>query len=308
MPEIAEVFLMSQSISDIAYRQQISNIEILGGRHGPDKNGDSRAPENFKELCDSLPMKLSEVKTKGKKCYLKLTNDNANVYYILISFGMSGSIYYEPTDEQLLSANVSREIYMKHFHIKVCLNNNNSCFYYGDIRRFGTWQIFTDTPSFEKQLDKLGPPIVDFNVKDYPKGFTDEDFVTIFRQKKNRQKIIAQTLMNQEVISGVGNYIRAEALYRAKIYPFAKPDDLSDTDLILLSDNLHMIAVNAYHCQGTSLYTYTGAKKEKGNFQDFLHVYNKSVDPYGNPVKHEKTPDKRTIHWVPFIQTIGCVL
>ena len=48
------------------------------------------------------------------------------------------------------------------------------------------------------------------------------DFFTIVSHKKHEQKTLTKFLMDQKNISGVGNYIKAEALYEAKISPYRK--------------------------------------------------------------------------------------
>ena len=43
--------------------------------------------------------------------------------------------------------------------------------------------------------------------------------------------MICEILLNQKIVAGSGNYLRADALYLAKINPFLKPKDILDEDL-----------------------------------------------------------------------------
>jgi formamidopyrimidine-DNA glycosylase len=114
--------------------------------------------------------------------------------------------------------------------------------------------------------------------------------------------------MEQESISGVGNYIKSEVLYECQINPFALVSDLDDQTLIHLHHSIRTIAQEAYKGRGASLYSYTGTRREKGSFQAMLKVYGKSMDPEGQNVviiPEKQSPDKRTTHYVPTKQTIG---
>ena len=77
---------------------------------------------------------------------------------------------------------------------------------------------------------------------------------------------------------------------------------LTDTQI----NNIYLareIAYRAYTYGGTTLYTYTGMKGDQGDFKTQLLIYSRRFDPYGNQViTTNKTPDKRTTHWVPAVQ------
>ena len=54
----------------------------------------------------------------------------------------------------------------------------------------------------------------------------------------------------------------------------------------------------------TSIYDFDN---EEGEATDFFNVYSKKIDPLGNQVIKEETPDKRTTHWSPGRQVFGVV-
>ena len=111
--------------------------------------------------------------------------------------------------------------------------------------------------------------------------------------------------MNQRVISGVGNYIKAEALYKAKIYPHAIVEDLSDENLRALNREIKSVIYSAFKKKGASFRDYVMPDGDIGTYSFKFEVYSKSADPYMNRVIREETPDKRTTHWVAEVQTIG---
>ena len=297
MPEIAEVALMVDAIREILKGQRLAKIEVLGGRY------QKHPLDNLTELAQQLPLKVSSINVKGKFCWIELGNN----WYLSITFGMAGGIYYEPNDAVLqdytaISGKVmTRQEYMKHFHVKFEAEDGH-CFYFGDPRHFGTISIATNRTSLDKKLGQLGPDMLTGS------PISDAQFIQIFRRAVFNNKNICRVLMEQKAVSGVGNYIKAEILYQCRINPWAIVTDLSDSTLIQLHQAIRSIAQMAYRGHGATLYTYSGTRREKGSFQEMLKVYGKDVDPYGNPIvliSDQVSPDKRTTHYVPSVQTIG---
>lgn len=290
MPEVGEVALMADAIRQAIDGEHLSKITLLGGRY-------IRHPNdlyNLKEINQACPMKISVIHTKGKFCWIELERD----WYIGIIFAMSGSIRYEPTDAEISQAGVTRVEYMKHYHFKFETLEGH-CFYFADSRNFGQIILSTDRVKLNQKLNSMGPDILTGS------PISDEQFIQIFRSNRFNQKNICQVLMGQKAISGVGNYMKAEILYREKINPWAIIADLNDMQLTQLHHQIRQVAQEAYFGKGASLYTYTGVRNEKGTFQEKMQIYNKHNDPLGHEVLTITTPDKRTTHYVPCIQIIG---
>ena len=208
MPEIAEVALMADAVRQVLQGQQLAKITVLGGRYG--KNG----LPNLEEISKVLPLTVQSVNVKGKFCWIEI-----QPWYIMITFGMAGAIFYEPTNELLLEYSqqvghvVNKQEYMKHFHIKF-ETTSGGCFYFGDSRHFGTVVLTQDRSILQKKLDELGPDMLTGS------PITDQQFIQIFRRSIFNNKNICRVLMDQKAISGVGNYIKAEVLYQCRINPW----------------------------------------------------------------------------------------
>lgn len=54
--------------------------------------------------------------------------------------------------------------------------------------------------------------------------------------------------------------------------------------------------------QGATILTYSSVLGEEGKYSSCFKVYRKKIDPLGNIIISETTPDKRTTHWCPNIQ------
>jgi formamidopyrimidine-DNA glycosylase len=111
--------------------------------------------------------------------------------------------------------------------------------------------------------------------------------------------------MDQSVLCGVGNYIKNEALYAAKINPSAAGKNIPKNDLLILRSELLRIAKKSLEMQGATLSTFRNIDDKPGEFQIFFQVYKKTIDSFGNKIQEIKTPDQRNTYWVKEIQTIG---
>lgn len=80
-----------------------------------------------------------------------------------------------------------------------------------------------------------GKPMDHFNFKtDILKPEFDEDFVLNELQTKHAEEMIGDVLMDQHLFAGVGNIIRIEALYHAKIHPESMVKAIPEKKLIFL--------------------------------------------------------------------------
>lgn len=270
MPEGPEITLnVDLYLRKYLLNKELVDVEILSGKYVKKK------PANYQRFTDDLPAKVINVNNKGKFAYMELDNG----WSIGGGFGMTGRLSIDEDD--------------KHNRM-VFVNEDDDELFYADMRNFGNWYFWDDPECLEKKLNELGPDII----KD--DSLSKTKIVELFR-KYNKQEV-TQALMSQKVLAGIGNYLKAESLYDAKIYPFAKVKDLSDQNLYDLYKSVVKWAKKAYKFQLSSFAD--GVPYE--SFQDQMNVYNHSEDKLGNKVlRSTKSKDKRTTWWVKEIQTIG---
>lgn len=170
----------------------------------------------------------------------------------------------------------------------------NELIYFNDIRSFGTFQVKIKD-DLNKKLKTIGPDMLSAPP-------SCKDFTSILRKKDNKN--ICEVLMNQNVVSGIGNYIKAESLWLSRINPFASIKDLTDDHLQALYFAVLFVIRNSYASQGATLQTYYTFDDEKGSYVDQLYIYGKKKDWHGYDVMKAETPDKRTTHYSRR-QTIG---
>jgi formamidopyrimidine-DNA glycosylase len=106
--------------------------------------------------------------------------------------------------------------------------------------------------------------------------------------------------MKQDYLSGIGNYLKAEILYVAKLSPFRMTNDLSDNQKTDLCNAINEVISKVLETNGRLL-KYSdlfGKDIEQYKFK----IYQRALDDDGNEVKCEETKDDRTTYWVPSVQ------
>ena len=89
-----------------------------------------------------------------------------------------------------------------------------------------------------------GKPADHFNFKtDILKPQFDPDFIINEMQSKHSDEMIGDVLMNQNIFAGVGNIIRIETLYHAKIHPESIVNAIPEKKLIFLLKTLNASAL-----------------------------------------------------------------
>jgi len=275
MPEGPEVKNLVIWLNKNFKYKKILNIKINSGKY----------KKNPKTLSNKIfPQTIESINCKGKFIYFIFKNSD---YVLFVTLGMTG--WFILNEEK---------------HNNIEFNIEKTKLFFNDFRNFGNI-IVSNKEELTKKLNTLGADILNEN-----------DNFNIFNKRINRKRddtFIASALLDQKVSAGVGNYIRSEALYLAKISPYRKIKDINNNELKKLWNILKQIGffyyneklgrklgiidgkyilINKFKKSGPSIY-----KPEDGKFL----VYRQDFDSKGNKVIHEKI-NNRTIHYVKKIQ------
>lgn len=298
MPEINEVRQYANFLLLHLKNTNITQINILNGRYK--KHGSF---QHYNELVKHLPIKLLDVKTKGKFLYMILSSASKK-FYLFSTLGLSGgwiykklgenSNYEHPTIlEYLKKEQVDSYMSTSIKHLNVEFKTSKGSIYFYDSLSFGTLKVIDDDKELNKKLNSIGPDIM------------DTDF-TIFQEqitkKKNLNKVIGIVLMDQKTISGVGNYLRADILWMCKISPFRKVNKLSEHELKLIFHNSKVLTWGQFDKKkAIQAQIITTKDKLPIDYERDFFVYNEAEDIYGNKVTKEELYEgsqKRFIYWV----------
>eukprot|EP00563_Minutocellus_polymorphus_P009469 CAMPEP_0181023782 /NCGR_PEP_ID=MMETSP1070-20121207/2225_1 /TAXON_ID=265543 /ORGANISM="Minutocellus polymorphus, Strain NH13" /LENGTH=704 /DNA_ID=CAMNT_0023100801 /DNA_START=202 /DNA_END=2316 /DNA_ORIENTATION=+ len=253
---------------------------------------------------------VTEWKAKGKFIYMVLDDGNASAVTgdivdnsdylrsIWITLGMSGRFVSETANS---AANYMQEYGNgvedgARWYMDFCdpTTERTKRIYYHDTRNFGTLRFSLSESELTKKLSTLGLDILDSRT-------TVEGYLAVIDRTKPTMNI-CKFLMDQKKISGVGNYILAEGLYRANIDPFACLSELSEQQKRTLFDELQATAQLSYASQGLTRQkggSYRTPDGQRGKFEFNLQCYGQDKCPRGRPVLREMDgPHGRTIHYV----------
>jgi len=275
MPEGVEVSLFSRSLNQFLQHKTITKVEVLSGRY-------TKKPiEGLSHFKTQLPLIVDTVGNKGKFIYITFKNHDVVMFNTL---GMTGGWSSIPNQN-------------KHDRVQFKVideTERTEYLYFRDIRNFGTMH-FKNRVDLNKKLRVIGHDIVQDSLSYH-------DFYNILLKHSNMN--ICELLMRQDIFSGVGNYIKAEALWFANIHPDAKPKNLSYDDSCLLYDGLRDVINRSFEAGGATIKDYFRFNNWERTI-DFFQVYGKRRDPDGLEIVKSDTLDGRTTHWVPSRQTKG---
>jgi len=290
LPEGVEVKISAELIKPLVVGKQVRRV-----RFGESSRYAAKLPKGFIEFENSFytvteainiieKCTITDVQTKGKFMYW--TFDNG--WYLFSTFGMTGQWGPEPGDHVCLE--MSLIDYSQPFTQKAL-----SRVYFNDPRHFGTIQFVKGKDALQKKLGELGwDPLFD--------GMDENWIKYIVKTCGKKDKPIGQLLMDQGIFSGVGNYIRAEALYLAKMSPWRVANTLTKEEVKQLCQAIVIIMNESYQHQGATILTYKDAYGAEGKYSSCFKVYGQTLDPLGNKIVKEETPEGRTIHWCPTVQ------
>jgi len=266
MPEGPEVRRMALSLSERLLGETITEAEVLGGKWL------RTPPKGIEEFQRTLPQRVVAVDVKGKAIQIRLENG----WSIWNTLGMSGGW---------------KDTRTRHAHFQFTTQGGRTI-WFDDIRRFGTLIFMQHESDLQRRLRGIGPDLL------HP----DTTFLDFSKAISHRKIPICRALMDQKILGGVGNYIKAEALYRARISPHRICSTITAEELESLYEWTRWIMQKSLEQGGATFSTYSDMDGRAGEFPFHFHVYMKSTCPLGYPVLREETEDKRTTHWVPQLQ------
>ena len=252
MPELPEVEVVRRGLDAYVAGKTITAVRV----HHP------RAVRRHEAGPADLTARLLNARVTGtgrRGKYLWLTLDDGSA--LVVHLGMSG---------QMLLGEVPNE---GHLRIATLLDDGTALSFV-DQRTFGGWMLAdlvtvdgTDVPVAVAHLgrDPLDPK------------FDRDAVVTVLRRKHSE---IKRQLLDQTVVSGIGNIYADEALWRAKINGARLASSLSRKQLGELLDTAAEVMTEALGQGGTSFDSmYVNVNGESGYFERSLDAYGREGEP-----------------------------
>lgn len=242
MPELPEVEVVRRTLEPLLVGRKIVDVRIL-------MNKIIKEPDILTFKAKILKQTFQAVERKAKLLIFKLDDD-----VLLSHLRMEGKYYYQLPDAP---------IDWNHVLIVFDLDNGYQLCYH-DTRRFGTFHL-QDKNNYQncKPYTNLGPEPWDQQVT-----------INYLKTKwKNKKQKVKTALLDQTVISGLGNIYVDEVLYAAHIHPETGLNKLTDQDLGNIIASAIRILQRSVQLGGTTIATYTSSLGVQGSFQKQLQVH-----------------------------------
>lgn len=249
MPELPEVETIRRQLRSRIRGKTIMRIEVRYPKvvHGLDA----------KEFERSLRGKnIVDIGRQGKLILIRLAGGKT----LVVHLKMTGRLLLVKADAQ---PNKSTEV--------VCVFRDGSRMHYDDTRRFGYLKLVPTID--ESRFVQKGTLGIDF----FARALTSSKFAALIRSRGGSQ--IKPLLMDQSLISGIGNIYAQEACFAAKVHPERKVSALTDRELDALFRALGRIMRAAIVHRGSSNVDYVDAFGKKGTFVSLQRVYDRVGEP-----------------------------
>ena len=259
MPELPEVEVVRRGLERHVVGATVTSVAVL---HPRPVRRDPRGPEGFATALTGRA--VTGALRRGKYFWLPLDGGDA----LLGHLGMSGQMLVQPPgapDE-------------RHLRVRIGLDR-------------GVELRFVDQRMFGGLIYSPGgavlPPEIAHIARDpLDPEFDDDAFV---RRARRRAAGVKRLLLDQGLVSGVGNIYADEALWRARIHGERPGDRLSAAQVRLLLAESRAVMGAALEQGGTSFDAlYVNVNGESGYFDRSLHAYGREGEPCdrcGTPIR-----------------------
>lgn len=264
MPELPEVEVVRRGVERWAVDRPIAGVEVLGERsvrrHLPGARdfADRQVGHAFARAC-----------RRGKYLWLELDGED---WVLMVHLGMSG---------QLLLAE-SETPDPNHLHIRWTFADSGPELRFVDQRTFGgSWIAGFAEPGVPEPVAHIGRDPLD-------EAF---DLGALTRRLRARRTGIKRALLDQTLMSGVGNIYADEALWRVRMHPETPTDSLRPGRVRELVAAVTDVMSEALAAGGTSFDSlYVNVNGQSGYFSRDLQVYGREGEPCrrcGRPIVRE---------------------
>jgi formamidopyrimidine-DNA glycosylase len=264
VPELPEVEVVRRGLEAHVLDRTVESVEVLHPRpvrrHLP-------GPDDFASRLTGRT--FTAVRRRGKYLWLPLDSGDA----LLGHLGMSGQLLVQPSD-------AAEE---RHLRVRFRLGSNGDRppldLRFVDQRMFGGLSFSSGGAELPTELTHIARDPLD-------PEFDDDAFV---RRVRRSISGIKRILLNQAVVSGVGNIYADEALWLARVHGERRGDRLSRADVERVLGAARTVMTAALGQGGTAFDAlYVNVNGESGYFDRSLEVYGREGQPCsrcGTPVR-----------------------
>jgi formamidopyrimidine-DNA glycosylase len=267
MPELPEVEVVRRGLTDHVVGHIVESVTV---KHPRSVRRHVLGGDDLSARMSGL--RITSAQRRGK--FLWLTFDDPDTA-LVVHLGMSGQMLVQSADSPL----------EKHAHIVATLDSGAQLRFI-DQRTFGGWALY---PLVE--VDGTAVPEAVAHIARDPLDplFAADAVVKTLRAK---QTDIKRVLLDQTVVSGIGNIYADEALWRVRIHGERTAAKLTRPALHGLLGEVRTVMSEALVAGGTSFDAlYVNVNGQSGYFERSLAAYGREDEPCrrcGAPIRREK--------------------
>ena len=241
MPELPEVETVKNVLNQIVKDRTIIGIDVFNARQ---IEGDKDV------FISSLKNQtILEVTRIGKYLIFHLTND-----LVMISHLRMEGKYFEYEENEPNSKYARVVFHFDNLH-KLC---------YDDSRTFGILKLSNEKDYLnEEMIKKLGPEPFKADAK------------IIYDKTRKIKTPIKTALLDQTLMTGLGNIYVDETLYLSKIHPHTPSNIITLEEYQIIIDNACKVLSRAIELGGSTIKSYHPGKNIDGAFQNEIRIYGK---------------------------------
>lgn len=247
MPEKPEVITVTKKLEKKLLGHTITDVKVYYN-----SIIDYPSVEEFIKRIKNQTM--NSFSTRGKWIVIELDRD-----YLLVHLRMEGKFFFREKDVPL----------EKHHHVVFTIDDNEEL-HFQDVRKFGKMKLIP-----KEKINDL-PPFTELGLEPWDKNLTPK----YLKEKLLRKNLPIKTvLLDQSIITGIGNIYDDEILFLSRINPLTKAKDLTLEELSKIIDNTIITLDKAIKEGGTTIRNYTSEEGVSGLFQNHLYVHTKVGQP-----------------------------
>ena len=254
MPELPEVESIRSMLEKRVLSKKISKLEIL------DTKAIARPePDSF---CSAiLSRKILSIRRDAK--YLIFDFDDTSK--MIVHLRMTGNLLYMDGSSKL-NIKLDESGLPRHARVIFTLNDG-SLLCFCDQRKFGRLWFYSSDEDYKAcGIDRLGPEPLSAD-------FSKEYLYKCLAKTKRQVKAV---LLDQSIVSGIGNIYSDEILFKAGILPQTRACDISKNNALSLYDAINDVISNGIKANRSSIEAYMlGASKQYSDLEK-MKVYQKA--------------------------------
>lgn len=246
MPEMPEVETVRRTLFGLVLHKKIRDVDVYHEKMIRNTTVD--------ELKNRIVGKtITDIKRYAKQLMFQLED-----VYLFSHLRMEGKYFIKHLEEPR----------NKHEHV-IFYFTDGSTLRYHDTRKFGTFDvienenIWTNSP-----LTKLGPEI----------GSDNLTVPYLYKKLHSKTVAIKGALLDQTILSGLGNIYVDEVLYDTRIHPETSCRTLTKKDVMRIIESSNKVIQKAIDLGGSSIRSYTSTLGVTGRFQNELQVHTRESE------------------------------